>query len=680
MKDVTRHRAVLLIWLAGLFLPVSMLAGTIFPTDTLRTYTTNCTSDSDVCIGIPGSRLGEFKLFVDGQLYAGPTKGCDFDTIISYSYHTLPGLGNTGPYRLDSWVVNGVKFTGDFNNLSSLLTKMNLWDPAGNWALVPNSLTIKGGASGGLYSQMIVTALAYNTPAVLGMNFGLSAKGTSIQMSTGIHKVVAEEISSGLKDTLTVILRCGVKPKSQTVYETIPANEFEFRYAVNTSELTGPPVSIKNICGTKSGEFVRFSVDPVKMEVGFKGFKCGGQEQACIVVCDGLGECDTTYIVVSVDFTLCEKKSNYRSDTVVINFTKKICVDTKRLPGKVTSVENLCSLESGYKVDFDYDPLTHCISFTGISTGTERACYLVVDEYGNHDTTYLSVHVRKPLTGIILDTLELGQEKTYCIDINELAGNIINITNLCPAKSGNQLDFKVDAQTLCVRAKGNAIGIESACIVLCDNYGICDTTSLTIVVKPKPNDPCANTLPPNANNDLASTQLNAQVNIRILGNDVLGTCPNISVTIPGANTPKGPKHGVAIVNSDQTVDYVPDIAFCGLDTFHYVLCSPVGCDTAKVIVVVDCIPSDSIVVNTGLSPNGDGVNDFFTIANIEKFPQNELRIFNRWGAVVYAKRGYTNDWGGAFRKDELPDGTYFYTLKIKGQKDEMYRGYLQILR
>lgn len=680
MKDVMRQCIVLTAWLICLALPIHLLAGNIFQTDTIRTHTLNCTGLSDVCIGIAANNLSNYTLSVDGQLYTGLTKGCDFDTIISYSYHTLPGLGSTGPYRLESWVVNGVKFTGDFNNLPALLNMMNQWDPKGNWSQIAASLTIKGGTPGGNYSQMVVTALANNTPAVLGMNFGLIAKGTSISLSTGVHRVVAEDKTSGIKDTLTVVLRCGLKPQPLSVYETIPANDFQFTYSVSSNELSGPPVSITNLCGSESGEFVRFSVNAAKMEVNYRGIKCGGQERACIVICDGLGICDTTYLVVDVDFSLCEKKSLFKSDTVVMNFTKKLCLDRQRLPGKITSVENLCSLESGKRVDFDYDPMTHCVTYTGISTGTEKACYLIVDEYGNQDTTYLAVAVRKPLTGIIIDTLDLGQEKTYCIDISELAGNIINITNLCPAKSGNQLDLKMDALTLCVRAKGRAVGIESACIVLCDNYGVCDTTLISLVVVSNTPNPCANALPPAANNDLASTLLNTDVNIRILGNDLLGSCPNFTITIPGARSINGPKNGLAILNSDNTVDYLPDIAYCGMDTFQYILCNPNACDTATVIVVIDCIPPDSIVVNTGLSPNGDGVNDYFTITNIEKYPENELRVFNRWGAVVYAKRGYSNQWGGSFRKDELPDGTYFYTLRIQGIKEGFYKGYLQILR
>jgi gliding motility-associated-like protein len=679
MKVVNRILFLLITVLVNLLLPNLSIAGNIFPVDTIRVYTQNCSGEEPVCIGLPSDKISGYEITVNGIPYAGLLKGCDFDTIVSYAYHTLPGSGNSGPYHLDSWVVNGVQYKGNFVNVSALVTMMNQWDPAGKWVHLPASLTIKGGNPGSTYSQMQITTSS-NLPAVLGMSFGLHAKGTEITLKTGIHMLVVTEKSTGLRDTLTVVLRCGVKPIPSTVFETIPANDFYFTYKINSSELSGPPVSISNICNTQSGTYVQFALNAGKNEVLYKGLRCGGQESACIVVCDALGICDTTYLVVTVDFSLCQRKSEYFKDTVLLNFTKTICLDKNRLSGKIIEVDNLCELESGRHVDFDYDPLTHCLSYTGITVGMERACLLIKDEFGNQDTSYVSVVVKKPETGIIIDTLELGKEKTICVDISELAGNIINISNLCPAKSGNKLDFKVDALTLCINVKGQNAGLESACIVLCDNYGVCDTTSLTInVIQSKP-DPCLNSHPPLANNDLAATLLNTHVNIQLLSNDALGSCPDYTIAVPEDGAKGGPEKGLVILNSDLTIDYLPDNGFCGFDTFQYYLCNPVGCDTAFVIVVVDCIPPDSVIVNSGMSPNGDGVNDFFTIKNIEKYPENEVRVFNRWGAVVYSGRGYANQWGGSFRKDELPDGTYFYTVKIKGNKEKNFKGYLQIIR
>ncbi|MFP4291618.1 MAG: gliding motility-associated C-terminal domain-containing protein, partial [Cyclobacteriaceae bacterium] len=53
------------------------------------------------------------------------------------------------------------------------------------------------------------------------------------------------------------------------------------------------------------------------------------------------------------------------------------------------------------------------------------------------------------------------------------------------------------------------------------------------------------------------------------------------------------------------------------------------------------LPADLNIFN-GLSPNGDGENDYFHIDCIEEFPQNSVKIFNRAGALVYEADAYDN--------------------------------------
>ena len=223
------------------------------------------------------------------------------------------------------------------------------------------------------------------------------------------------------------------------------------------------------------------------------------------------------------------------------------------------------------------------------------------------------------------------------------------------------------------------IGTDTACNFICDYYGICDTNHLYITVVPDVANTSANSLPPVANNDLASTLLNTPVNVEILTNDDLDNCQFATVTLLDASSGgEGPRHGLTVLNPDQTVDFVPDSEYCGLDTFEYVLCSPVSCDTAMVLVNITCTPLDSIIIYNGISPNGDAVNDFFTIENIEQFPDNVLTIYNRWGNKVFQKQGYQNTWNGKYRSADLPDGTYFYLLMLGDGRE--FSGYVQIHR
>ncbi|WP_347160281.1 ice-binding family protein [Pontibacter chitinilyticus] len=78
------------------------------------------------------------------------------------------------------------------------------------------------------------------------------------------------------------------------------------------------------------------------------------------------------------------------------------------------------------------------------------------------------------------------------------------------------------------------------------------------------------------------------------------------------------------------------------------------------------------------SPNGDRINDTWEVANLLKFPNNEVIIFNRWGSEVYRQKNYKNDWNG----NKLEQGTYFYKVSVQlcnGVQKE-FTGYVTIFR
>ena len=92
------------------------------------------------------------------------------------------------------------------------------------------------------------------------------------------------------------------------------------------------------------------------------------------------------------------------------------------------------------------------------------------------------------------------------------------------------------------------------------------------------------------------------------------------------------------------------------------------------ILSFDNLINGEISVRTGISPNGDGVNDRFRILGLSKFPNNTVRIFNRWGIEIFREERYEQPGSRYFRgfsdarltvneSDGLPVGTYFYTLE-----------------
>ncbi|GEM_PF-2269630 len=94
--------------------------------------------------------------------------------------------------------------------------------------------------------------------------------------------------------------------------------------------------------------------------------------------------------------------------------------------------------------------------------------------------------------------------------------------------------------------------------------------------------------------------------------------------------------------------------------------------------VVDPKDSPLIKVHTGLSPNGDGINDFLRIENIVKYPDNQITIFDRSGSIITEIVGYDNS-EKVFTGESVPDGTYFYRLgiTISGER-QFYQGFIVV--
>ncbi|GGG54224.1 DUF7507 domain-containing protein [Bizionia arctica] len=114
-------------------------------------------------------------------------------------------------------------------------------------------------------------------------------------------------------------------------------------------------------------------------------------------------------------------------------------------------------------------------------------------------------------------------------------------------------------------------------------------------------------------------------------------------------------------------------------------------DDPTITVLPDTADEEFEIFN-GISPDGDGLNDFFQIVGIEYYPNNNLKIFNRWGVLVYETDGYGIN-GNVFTgisegrvtisaNEELPTGTYFYILTRILTEDEALtnEGYLYIKR
>ncbi|CAN5280002.1 hypothetical protein BH09BAC6_BH09BAC6_10790 [soil metagenome] len=101
-----------------------------------------------------------------------------------------------------------------------------------------------------------------------------------------------------------------------------------------------------------------------------------------------------------------------------------------------------------------------------------------------------------------------------------------------------------------------------------------------------------------------------------------------------------------------------------------------GCQAVQQVVIASHCP-DVRMANT-FTPNGDGINDTWTISGIENDPTLLIRVYNRYGSLVYESKGYYTPWNGQYHGKKLPPGTYYYVISAKGGK-QTFSGPVTIL-
>ncbi len=212
----------------------------------------------------------------------------------------------------------------------------------------------------------------------------------------------------------------------------------------------------------------------------------------------------------------------------------------------------------------------------------------------------------------------------------------------------------------------------------CPNYS---TATIGITVLP----------PPVANDDgIFSVQEGQIMETPVLINDLFSLPVVVRVL-------RQPSQGSAVFNNQSLLEYIPSPNADGLDSVVYELCyaaCPNACDTA--LAIFRNIRNDdpclitgdtSYVFTNGLTPNGDGRNDYlvFKVVSIENcainYAQSEIIIYNRWGDIIYEASPYKNDWGGKNQKGEdLPPGVYYFVLRIRLDKTYTQFGSVILVR
>ena len=89
-----------------------------------------------------------------------------------------------------------------------------------------------------------------------------------------------------------------------------------------------------------------------------------------------------------------------------------------------------------------------------------------------------------------------------------------------------------------------------------------------------------------------------------------------------------------------------------------------------------------VTIFSGVTANNDGINDILTIENIEQFPNNRVSVYNRWGQLVFEKKGYNNNdvaWPVGDEGSKLISNTYFYVIDL-GNGSKLIKGWIELIK
>ncbi|SEB07225.1 gliding motility-associated C-terminal domain-containing protein, partial [Flavobacterium gillisiae] len=265
------------------------------------------------------------------------------------------------------------------------------------------------------------------------------------------------------------------------------------------------------------------------------------------------------------------------------------------------------------------------------------------------------------------------------------ASQTINVQDITPPTTTTQFAAEISVNCSVIPAKPNLVFVDECSTVVptfvyTENTINNTTTSYSIIRKWIVKDACGNT-----------SEFIQKVNVDVTAtNVVIAEVKSYNIDDVPAPTinlfsllPQGTPTGGTWFSENASVTLNGDIVdnssvSAGDYKFTYTI-NANACPTVFALTInIDgglVLPCGTVLVHNAFSPNGDGINEIFTIDSIDDticYPENTVEIYNRWGVLVFETKGYNNSsnaFNGTSRgrttisqSSGLPTGTYFYIL------------------
>ncbi|MFN5705694.1 MAG: Ig-like domain-containing protein, partial [bacterium] len=533
----------------------------------------------------------------------------------------------------------------------------------------------------------------------------------------------------GLKDTAEVSIYVNCKPVA--VDDQIATNEDQAisnTVANNDSDPNNDLLQYSKITDPKNGS-ITFNSDGTFTYIPQLNFN--GNDTILYKVCEVTSSalCDTAKLIIIVNPINDAPTAINDNETILVNTSATVdaSLNDSDIDGDnllyVFELPINGSITVQNNSEVTYTPNNNF-------TGQDSLRYIVCDD-GNPslcDTAYIVITIdgnpnQAPIA--IVDSFMLAENNTLSksVAVNDIEpdSEIMSFRNLTSTVNG-QLEFNADGSFV-YTPNAEFIGIDSFRYAVCDNnvLSMCDTATCIITVVNTPLPRVGLSLeakePEAITEDEYLVTLIARVknfgdadleNVRVIQNlgNVFSSPAEFSITsITATNGLKANANynGVDDLELLDSTQSIMNIDNEGLITMVIRVKPnlPVSEFFVQAVVFAKMAIGDTIVTDishagnnpdpngdsnpteneptkititlfipSGFSPDGDGVNDGFVIKGLEKYPQNKIEIFNRWGNKVYEKAPYDNSWSGTSRTNGvvvlgdgvLPNGTYYYIL------------------
>lgn len=146
--------------------------------------------------------------------------------------------------------------------------------------------------------------------------------------------------------------------------------------------------------------------------------------------------------------------------------------------------------------------------------------------------------------------------------------------------------------------------------------------------------------------------------------------PDKTMVQGDATTLSGSAFGTSVVINWSPAIYISNINILqpivsppNDTTYTLTVQSQLGCGLASDDVFVKVFKK--VGVPNAFSPNKDGINDTWRLEAIDAYPDADVRVFNRYGQLVFITKSNTKLWDGTYNNLPLPVGTYYYVIDLK---------------